>query len=169
MRVNLMGGSAPPLMTLTPVRPSASTKVRCLDRPKLAPPETGRHPSQVRTKNEAPGGDHEYFDWVAIGEQDGVELDERGAYVSQTPCTTNKRPYSAWAHHIENGVLDTPCQVLFYLTFDGFPIWLLALDATLMSKVCINEHEHMRRFLRVNARTRFQSGLAPRGHCQCGH
>jgi hypothetical protein len=37
----------------------------------------------------------------------------------------------------QTGSFGTPCQVLVHLKFEGFPIWLLTLDATLVNKVCI--------------------------------
>jgi hypothetical protein len=38
---------------------------------------------------------------------------------------------------VGRGMIDTPCRVEVHLRFEGFPIWLLSLESTLVSRVVI--------------------------------
>jgi hypothetical protein len=133
-----MGDSARP-RTVSTIRPS---KILTAVRPSTSLKEWDDRQSQVvlqgkptgsyhpRSCNEAPCSNHEAFDWVAIGLQDGVDLDERGAYIRRAP---DEQPLSR-LKQVEQGFL--PCPVVFYLMFETFPIWVLALDSIMLSNVC---------------------------------
>jgi hypothetical protein len=96
-----------PSTILTQVRPLASLKVRDTQS-KLATPEKERQPLQLLSKNATPDGSN-----------------------------PEDEPALQQLRQVEQGLLGTPCQVVFYLTFKAFPIWLLTLDSSMLSQVCL--------------------------------
>jgi hypothetical protein len=99
---------------------------------------------------------------LAIGEHDGVEVDNRGALLNNTADSTtslaNADPRTR-TRKVEHGVLETPCKILVSLQFDGFPIWILALDSTLVKRVAIHGSSSENEFLGSMADEGFNQGL----------
>jgi hypothetical protein len=59
-------------------------------------------------------------DWLDVGEEQGTSSD--------VPSTLRQ---------MEQGVLQAPKRLEFYLTFERVPLWLLALDAEIVNHVWI--------------------------------
>jgi hypothetical protein len=170
--VELMGDSARP-RTVSTIRPS---KILTAVRPSTSLKEWDDHQSQLvlqgkptgsyrpRSCNEAPCSDHEAFDWVAIGLQDGVNLDERGAYIRPAP---DELPLAS-LKQVEQRVLGTPCPVDFYLRFETFPIWVLALDSIMLSNVCFMGVANQAELLESIRQQGRKRGVGTSSNCQCG-
>jgi hypothetical protein len=95
---------------------------------------------------DAPCGNHEKFDWREIGVLGEDETMSFRAESLSTTLPASQDPQTR-IKQVEHGVLGTPCQISVHLQFEGFPIWLMALDSTLIKELVIHGSSSRSKFL----------------------
>jgi hypothetical protein len=135
---------------LTRVRPSVSLKERDAQQSQLT---LLRLNSRLGRPPEAHCSAQEAFGVTALGDKDGASL------VGSVSATQPHEDSRSRMRQVEHGVLHTPSRIAVQLRFEGFPIWLMALDSTMTNSVAINGSSCREVFLASMQDQGFDRGL----------
>jgi hypothetical protein len=105
--------------------------------------------------SETPGWDHSVIDVLEMGETEGVARAENVDMFNAGDASD----LQSKTRQVEYGVLGTPCRISVHLEFEGFPIWLVALDSTLVDKVVIHGSASRQDFLQLGNKNGFSTDL----------